>query len=319
MMKATENPMSRKILLSFALGAILLATSGCGNKSDGPTAPVPQPLSIKSGDLVLTDSHNGVGRLVAVDSAGVQRVVASGGKLKYPSGLAFTSNGDIVVAEEVGDTLGGVYRISRSTGAQTTITAGGLVRRPSGIAVGPNDEIYVACYVPDSVFGAGTGEAGTVVRLDPVTGAPTVLTNRELTITYGLALEISGNLLVNTGLFSAAVTRVDAVTYSDAAVSAGGSLTPLLLGVAIESSGSIIVVGDGTGVVRLDAITGAQTVVSTGGEFQTPFGVAIDGNGRIVVADAAGGITRVDPTTGAQTRFSWNGQIYSPTGIAVVP
>lgn len=310
--------MTRKTFLSLALGATLLATAGCGKKSS-PTAPAPQALPIHSGDLVVTDSNNGVGRLVAVDSSGVQTVLVSGGQLKYPSDLAFAANGDILVAEEIGDTLGGIYRISRSTGAQSVITAGGLVRRPSGIVVAANGDIYVSCYVPDSVFGAGSGESGTVVRIDPATGAATVLTTRAIVITYGIALESTGTLIVNTGLFSAAVTRVDPVNHTDVTVSTNGSLAPLLLGVTLDANGHIIVVGDGSGVVRIHPLNGSQTVVSSGGEFRTPFGVTIDSSGRIVVADAGGGITRVNPTTGAQTRLSWNGQLHAPTGIAVVP
>ena len=311
--------MIRTSIRFLALGAMLLAAAGCGNNSDSPVVPTPQPLSIKSGDLVVTDSHNGIGRIVAIDTAGVQRVVVSGGNLKYPAGLAFAANGDIIVAEEVADTLGGVFRISRSSGAQSVISTGGLVRKPSGIAVGPSGDIYVSCYVPDSVFGAGSGESGTVARINPTTGAATVLTNREITITYGLALELSGNVIVNTGFFNAAVTRVDPGSQTDTVVSTNGSLSPPLLGLAVDAAGNIIVAGDGSGVVRVHPVTGAQTVVSTGGQFQNPFGVAIDAGGRIFVADAAGGITRVDPTTGAQTLFSWNGQLHAPTGIAVAP
>jgi sugar lactone lactonase YvrE len=65
------------------------------------------------------------------------------------------------------------------------------------------------------------------------------------------------------------------------------------------------------GVLRVDPLTGAQTVFAEGGDFVLPTGVAIAPTGEIYVADidAAGGggaIFRIDPRTGARTVVSSN-------------
>src|SRR5207247_2000779 len=75
---------------------------------------------------------------------------------------------------------------------------------------------------------------------------------------------------------------------------------------------------------RVDPTTGAQTVVSSGGNFVTPVGIAIAANGDILVADlnalgGPGGVIRVDPTTGAQTVVSSGGPFRNPPGRAVAP
>jgi hypothetical protein len=83
--------------------------------------------------------------------------------------------------------------------------------------------------------------------------------------------------------------------------------------------------GGGTGgVIRVDPVTGAQTVISSGGFFVSPRGVAIDRNGDILVADisafgGSGGVIRVNATTGAQSVVSSGGRFVDPEGIMVVP
>jgi sugar lactone lactonase YvrE len=77
------------------------------------------------------------------------------------------------------------------------------------------------------------------------------------------------------------------------------------------------------GVIHVDPLTGAQTVVSSGGIFVNPSGIVIAANGDILVAEpeSAGGRTgaviRVDPLTGAQTIVSSGGSLVHPVGIAI--
>ncbi len=67
-------------------------------------------------------------------------------------------------------------------------------------------------------------------------------------------------------------------------------------------------------------MTGAQTVVSSGGFFVGPYGLAIEASGNILVADAnAQAVIRVDPVSGAQTLVSSGGLFVVPAGIAIVP
>jgi Ca2+-binding RTX toxin-like protein len=74
-------------------------------------------------------------------------------------------------------------------------------------------------------------------------------------------------------------------------------------------------------ILRIDRASGAQTVVSSGGQFQNPVGVAVGGAGELFVADAdalggTGAVFRVDPVTGAQQVVASDGAFEEPTGIA---
>jgi sugar lactone lactonase YvrE len=77
------------------------------------------------------------------------------------------------------------------------------------------------------------------------------------------------------------------------------------------------------GIIRVDPITGAQTTISSGGNFVQPWGIAIDDNGDIVVVDTGRQfvddslILRVDPVTGAQTIVSSGGFIDFPLDVAI--
>jgi len=76
--------------------------------------------------------------------------------------------------------------------------------------------------------------------------------------------------------------------------------------------GEIIVADDNTdAIIRVNPLTGEQTLISQGGFFRDPENVVIDSDGNILVADgrAAGGngaIIKVDPVTGFQTILSSN-------------
>jgi hypothetical protein len=74
-------------------------------------------------------------------------------------------------------------------------------------------------------------------------------------------------------------------------------------------------------ILRVDRASGAQTVVSGGGQFENPVGVAVGPQGELFVADADalggnGAVFRVDPTTGQQQVLASGGGLEEPTGIA---
>jgi hypothetical protein len=84
-------------------------------------------------------------------------------------------------------------------------------------------------------------------------------------------------------------------------------------------------VGGAGAVIRVDPLTGAQTVVSSGGLFVRPFDLTIDAAGQILVVDTEAfggslGIIRVDPVSGVQTviyNSSGGGPIQGPEGIVI--
>ena len=82
----------------------------------------------------------------------------------------------------------------------------------------------------------------------------------------------------------------------DMAVEADGSLVVADLGVPNAKDGAII---------RVDPLTGVQSLVSSGGEFYDPAGIAVAPDGRLYVVDNRapdddGAVIEVDPRSGAQ-------------------
>lgn len=76
-----------------------------------------------------------------------------------------------------------------------------------------------------------------------------------------------------------------------------------------------IIVSDSvaSAIFRVDPLTGAKTILSSGGR---PQGIAIGADGIVIAADAnAGAIFKVDPVTGAQTVISSGGNFVSPYGV----
>jgi len=89
------------------------------------------------------------------------------------------------------------------------------------------------------------------------------------------------------------------------------------------TGGDILVTSSGLGsggpssVIRVDPVSGSQTTVSTGGDFDDPRGIAVEADGDILVADLADGVIRVDPVTGAQTTVSSGGSFVTPYGVTL--
>ena len=93
------------------------------------------------------------------------------------------------------------------------------------------------------------------------------------------------------------------------------------------SPGDVVVVdseafGFAGGVIRVDPVSGAQTTVSSGGSFVSPFGLALEADNDVLVADAeafggSGGVIRIDPVSGAQTTVSSRGSFVNPFAVAV--
>lgn len=74
-------------------------------------------------------------------------------------------------------------------------------------------------------------------------------------------------------------------------------------GIAIDASGDALLgMNEDAQILRVDPVTGAQTLVSSGGFLSFPIGIAVGSAGDLVVAEATNdAIVRVDPVTGAQS------------------
>ncbi|MGH2670303.1 MAG: hypothetical protein ACRDH5_14500, partial [bacterium] len=146
---------------------------------------------------------------------------------------------------------------------------------------------------------AGTGSRGALFRVDPLSGARTLV--------------------------------------SDFGSGANPGAEPV--GVAVESNGTLLVVDAdaGTGslgaLFRVDPLSGTRTVLSDFGSGANPgidpVGVAVESNGTLLVVDPEAGtagqglLFRVDPLSGARILVSDFGSGANPGiqpfGVAVVP
>ncbi len=112
-----------------------------------------------------------------------------------------------------------------------------------------------------------------------------------------------------------------------------GSLFQRPYDLAIDASGDLLVADMGTvcnetrcaedgRIIRVDSLTGAQSLVAEGAPMVDPAGLAIAPGGTIYVADNyeadnSGAVIRVDPSSGAKTKVSEGGGLDLPFGILV--
>jgi sugar lactone lactonase YvrE len=127
------------------------------------------------------------------------------------------------------------------------------------------------------------------------------------------------------------ILRLDASSGTVVEVSRNGvqgNLFQRPYDLAVEPDGSLVVadlgepnVKDGA-VIRVDPLTGRQSLVSSGDQFFDPAGIAVAPGGRLWVVDNRapdndGAVIAVDPATGAQTLVSSSDRLDVPFGVAV--
>jgi hypothetical protein len=161
-----------------------------------------------------------------------------------------------------------------------------------GTAIAAPGDPWVA-YVANSVVTKQSAPAPVILRADPATG--------------GLA-EISRN---------GSQGELFRHPY-DIAVAADGSLLVADMGAYATSTDRT---PDGR-IIRVDPVSGKQSLVTSGDHLVDPAGLAIAPDGLIYVVENVGtigtpGVVSVNPATGAQTVVSQGGQVCYPFGIAL--
>lgn len=226
---------------------------------------------------------------------------------------------------------GAVHMVDPGTGLQSFFALGGDLVGATGIAVEADGNVLVT---KDRQY-PGTGTLLRLSRSDGKTAQTVVSSEENFVAPCAVAVEGNGNVLV-ADLFSkgpGAVIRVDPVTGEQSVLSmSDGTVDPLRPGgVCVAADGTIVVVEQAgpvpepvaPRVVRIDPVSGARTVVSSGGAFVSPVDVAIDHDGNILVVDAnaftgfSGGVIKVDPVSGVQSAVSSGGSFDSPAAFAV--
>jgi sugar lactone lactonase YvrE len=317
-----------------ALAALLLASTASAQ--------------LLPGDILVIDRDAGTnsqGALFRVDPVTGARTLVSDFGIgdnpgREPLGVAVEASGQILVTDTLAGTnvRGALFRVDPVTGARTILNDFGAGDNPglcpADIAVETSGQILVV----DVCTGA-SGQ-GALFRVDPVTGARTIVSDfgagDNAGGPTGVAVETSGQILL-IDPFADVLFRVDPVTGARTVVSVFGAGDPGVgpAGVAVEASGQILVIDPLAGtnfhgaLFRVDPVTGARTVVSDFGAGDPPgrglFDVAVEASGQILVSDSGGrpsvqgALFRVDPVTGARTVVSDFGVGDEPVGIAIVP
>ena len=280
-----------------------------------------------SGGIIRVDSTTGARTTVSENSS-----PAGGPAFLEPLGVVIAPNGDLLVADQNAfGGGGGVIRVNPVTGQRTTVSenaspAGGpQFVDPFALTLAANGDILVS---DQNAFGGGGG----VIRVDPVTGVRTTVTQNgaptggpSFDAPFGITTEANGSIVVADSTL-AALVRVDSATGSRTVLSnnstpPGSPTFDDPYGIARAASGDIIV-GDGlafpgpsAGLIRTNPLTGARAAITQntapagGPSIVSPTGVALASNGDILVADGAafadggGGIIRVDPPTVERSRL----------------
>jgi hypothetical protein len=208
---------------------------------------------------------------------------------------AAVSPGEILVIDGDAGANGALFTVDPATGSRTILSDfGNAIQGPTGNApFGLAIEASGTILVIDQ--DAGTSAAGALFTVDPATGSRTILSdfgNPAQGPTganpIGLAIEASGTLLVidgeagtggNGALFTVDPTTGSRTILSDFGNLAQGPTGANPIGLAIEASGTLLVIDPdaGTGgngaLFTVDPATGSRTILSDfGNAIQGPMG-----------------------------------------------
>jgi sugar lactone lactonase YvrE len=224
---------------------------------------------LKSGALVVADATSrGVIKIDArLPVSHRQSFLSSGGLLVAPQHLAIEKSGTVLVTD--GNRIIRIDPSLPSPENQTLVSSGGSLGSPGALAVEPDGTILVG----------NSGGNQSLVRVNPVTGAQTDVPN-STGCPNGMAVEANGSILFagSGGCGQQGIFRITSAGTRTQLTSGDNLPTPY--GMAVDATGSIIVVdpsafGGQGGVVRVDPLTGAQTVISSGGIFIEPAAVVV--------------------------------------------
>ena len=347
----TFNCLVREV--SISNGAISTVAGdyslGCGYSGDGASATTsqlnePYGLAVDSAeDIFIADYKNSVIREVSASTGNISTFAGVAvpdpnhvGKMvglpqysgdghaatdaelgflndaPWAAGMATDRSGNVFVA----DTANNVIReISAVTGIMTTIAGNGLI----GYAGDGGPAASAALFYPRDVAADGSGNIFIVDSGNCVIRKVTVSTG-IITTVAGTLPDSSGNYFCGYGGDGGPATSAE-LNPIDLMVPAGG--------VAVDSSGNILIADTGNGVIReVSASTGIITTVvgsasspsvgggdggpATSATLFAPYGVAVDGAGNIFIADTYDNVIR--------EVMAVNGNIYTVAGnLALLP
>lgn len=292
-----------------SLAALLLAAPGARGQG------------VEPGDLLIADRQGlGPARILQVERAtGALRTLYASydGVLIAPRDLEIDGTGRIFASQSAIPTRPApesVVRVDAATGVATILSQGALLRDVDGIGLAADGALLAADH------GTAFGVAPAIVRIDPETGAQSVVTSGgALLRPIDVVAEGATDLLVlDSGSGAGAqLVRVNVATGAQSVLVAPGALGNAAGGFARDVDGSLLVA---SAFGELFRVTAAGAVAPVGGAPGLPtLDVALepDGDALLLAGGAADRLDRVDRTTATATTLATG--LGTPQGIAVAP
>ena len=273
-----------------------------------PALPANAVGLVSPGDVLFADLTGNFGVSAYRPASGTTITVNSGGLIPRPAGIAVESQNSILVTNV--ESTGRLVRINLATNTQALVSEAGLLgSNPDGVTMGSNGVAYVT-----SLQGA------RIVEVNLTTGAQRLVTAGGFLEGPIFVAVLNSNYLITTGPANG-IIEVNIANGVQRKISADGLLiTPH--GLAILPDGKILVADYENGsLVRVDAVTGQQTLVASG--IPGAWGLSLDGRGFAYVTRYVSGtnpLVKVDLATGQKTNIltsssalAFGTQVYFPS------
>ncbi len=318
----------------------------------------PRPTTVAA---VVARVLLGIVTTLAGSSQGFADGTGAGASFSNPFGVAALSNGTIVVADHANSrirlvTPGGVVTTLAGSGSAAFANGTGTAASfnvPTGVAVTSTGDIVVADYSNHRI--RLVTSAGVVTTLAG-SGTPAFANGTgagaSFNFPFGVAVTSTGNIVVA----DTSNHRIRLVTPAGVVTTLAGSGSPAFAngtgadasfynptGVAVTSTGNIVVADQGNHRIRLVTPAGVVTTLAgsgtpafangtgAGASFYLPAGVAVTSTGDIVVTDQANNRIRLVTPLGVVTTLAGSGagefangtgvaaSFSNPIGVAVTP
>lgn len=252
------------------------------------------------GDIVVADP-NGY-RVVSVGAVGGSITTLVAGSASH--GVAFDAAGNLFATRYYDQR---VDRVDVAAGTYVPLAGGALLQGVIGLGCGPDGMLYATSNVP------------RILRIDPSSGAVSILTSGGLLSNpQGVAFTPAGDMLVAN--YNSSILRVNLTTGAQSTAYSGGLLAGAVSGVAVGSDGTVYATEIvNSRVVRIDPVTGAQTLLTSYGAVSSPRGLVVDGGNVYVCSQENGALARFVLPSGPAGQLTPGYGLSLPYNAAITP
>ena len=269
---------------------ILAVTTSCVTATGAELLYVSLPVS--SNTVITYDLS--LGSATAIRNS--QQTFASGTVVAAPQGVAIDQQGNVFVANELGNTIS---KFDSSGTLLTTIGSAASLSEPMGLALDSAGTLYAANY--------GIGPAANSVARFDAGGNFVASMTAQIDRPLGVAVDTSGHLFVG-NWFLNTVSKFDANGTFLATIGSSSTITNPG-GLVTTAAGELYVASEGSGVISLfDAAGTYQSSIGAGASLLAPAGVARDHLGNLYVSsgtDSSNSLIAKFDSAGV-FQFSWS-------------